>query len=149
MKFKLHWGNSIFIFYGTFVVVLIGFLIFTTFHKVDLVDNNYYDKELKYESQIEKMNRTLALPEKLSVNTDGKAMEIKYPGNFDHSTISGRIHFFRPSNEKLDFTINVSADSANTQLINVTKAKRGLWRLKIDWQAGENTYYNEETVVLN
>ena len=45
-------------FYGAFVILLIVFLIFSTFNTIDLVTEDYYAKELNYQQQINRVKRT-------------------------------------------------------------------------------------------
>ena len=51
---KFNWGTGIFLLYAGFAAVTIALVIFAMTKKVDLVTDNYYDKELKYEEQIQK-----------------------------------------------------------------------------------------------
>ena len=55
------WAVGITLLYSTFVVIMISFLIFTRFQKVNLVSEDYYEKGLQYQQQIEALRRTQAL----------------------------------------------------------------------------------------
>jgi len=48
----------------------------------------------------------------------------------------------------LDFKVKLQPDSLNQFIIPTDKLKKGLWKLKIDWAAGDSAFYNEEIVVF-
>ncbi|MDT3738752.1 MAG: FixH family protein [Candidatus Kapabacteria bacterium] len=149
IKLKMNWGIGIAVFYVSFVLLLIGFVIFTSFNKVDLVDENYYEKELDYQSNIDKINRTnnLALP--LIIETVDNVVRLTYPKTGLTSDITGMITFFRPSDKKLDFILPVKPDDSWIQYIKNEKLTKGLWRIKVDWAVGDSAYYNEEVLIIN
>ena len=148
-KFKFHWGINTAIFYISFVVVLVGFVIFTRFNQVDLVDENYYEKELKYQGMIDKIERTNKLAEPLKIESADSYVMLSYPKSFSSNDIKGTITFFRPSDKTKDFTIPVQPDESGFQVISSTNMSKGMWRVKVDWAVGDSTYYNEEVLVLN
>ena len=64
---KISWGISISIVYILFVVVMVGAVIFSTTQESHLVADDYYEREIAYQNQIEKMERTKLLPEQLKI----------------------------------------------------------------------------------
>lgn len=145
---KLNWGVMIAIFYSTFVIVLIGFVFYSTTFKFDLVAEDYYDQEIKYQQQIDKIIRAKSFDKPLEVkNLPGMVM-LQYPEEIDHNKLAGEIYFYRPSDKKLDFRVKVSSDSSNTQFVPTQNIKSGLWKLKVDWAQADSTYYNEFVLVL-
>jgi hypothetical protein len=149
MKIIGNWAFAVPAFYITFVLAMVGVLIFSTFNKVELVDKNYYDKEIVYEKQIEKIRRTNALPEKLEVVAANGVVVVKFPKFMDKSKITGKIIFFKPSESKQDFVTEIIPDNENKMVFGTDKISKGLWRVKIDWSSGDATFYNEEVIVLN
>lgn len=145
---KLNWGVSIAIFYGTFVVVLIGFVFYSATLEYDLVADDYYDKELKYQEQIDKIKRSKSLHDKLTVATNKNAVKLQFPRYIDRKELSGKIYFYRPSDKSLDFYLPVSADNENKQIVPTQELKHGLWTLKVDWAMKDSTFYDEFTVVF-
>jgi hypothetical protein len=143
IKFKMNWGIGIAVFYVSFILLLIGFVIFTSFNKVDLVDENYY------QSNIDKINRTNKLTVPLKIETVDNVVRLTYPKTGLASDITGMITFFRPSDKKLDFILPVKPDDSWTQFIKNEKLTKGLWRIKVDWTIGDSAYYNEEVLIIN
>lgn len=148
-KFKFHWGTNVAIFYIMFVLVLVGFVVFTTFNRVDLVDENYYENEIKYQSTIDKIERSNNLAEPLKIEVAGKYVRFSYPKGISSKDINGKITFFRPSNKKLDFVVPVVSDESGFQVVNSDNLIRGLWRVKVDWAVGDSAYYNEQVLMMD
>jgi len=149
MRLFGNWAFWVPTFYISFVIVLVIFVIWTTFHKVELVDENYYDKEITYQEQINKKERASNLKNELKLVNANNLIVIKFPEDFNYKNISGFVELFRPSEAKLDFKVKISCDSSNNFVIPTEKMKKGLWKVKIDWAVGDSTYYNEEIVFLN
>lgn len=148
-KFKFHWGIGIATFYISFVLVLVGFVIFTTFNRVDLVDENYYDQEIKYQGMIDKIERANKLAEPLKIESADSYVRLSYPKGLLNDIIKGDITFFRPSDKKMDFVLPVKPDQSGYQIVDSKSLAKGLWRVKVDWAIGDSTYYNEEVLVIN
>ncbi|MFC7666953.1 FixH family protein [Hymenobacter humi] len=59
------------------------------------------------------------------------------------------MHFFRPSDQKLDFKLpfTPAGDSAQ-QLLSTSKLQPGLWRLRLDFTAGDQQYFLEKELTI-
>ncbi|MBU0559310.1 MAG: FixH family protein [Bacteroidetes bacterium] len=146
---KISWGTAIAAVYIIFLVVVLGTVAFTSTQDVNLVTENYYEKELMHQQQINKIERTKALPSQLEITLRENHILIRYPSIYNYTEFGGKIHFYRPSDESNDFVISVKTDSTMTQLIPTKILLRGLWKLKIDWSAGNSEYFNEEIIMVN
>lgn len=147
--FKLNWGKSIAIFYIMFVLWLLGFALYTKSEDVNLVTENYYEQELQYQDQINKINRTKNLPEQVSIKYSGDQIGLTFPDIFSKDDIEGKVHLYRPSDNKLDLFENIELDAANQMEIPVSKLAKGLWKVKVDWQVKSDGYFNEQIILVN
>ncbi|MBU2492054.1 MAG: FixH family protein [Bacteroidetes bacterium] len=145
---KFSWGKGIFAVYVLFMIVVLGTVAFTTTVDIDLVADDYYEQELIYQNEINKMNRTKELSEKVEIILEENNLRIVYPESIA-SGISGDLKFYRPSDQKLDFALNIKTDSAFTQIIPKDKLKAGLWKIKVDWKYSGIEYLNEKIMVVN
>jgi hypothetical protein len=59
---------------------------------------------------------------------------ISFPSNSQQSEIKGDIYFYRPSDSKRDFKIDIHANSEFRQIIDLDGIESGLWRIKILWE---------------
>ncbi|MBF9254154.1 FixH family protein [Pontibacter sp. 172403-2] len=116
---------------------------------VDLVSTNYYEQELAYQDHMNTVGRTRALGE-VAVNYDAAAQTIllQLPESFAGKNISGKINFFRPSDDKLDFELPLQPDANQRQLLNAGKLQKGLWKVRLNYSAAGENYYTEQTIII-
>ena len=146
---KISWGTGI-------SIVIILFLIFTigqaiaihVFIDYDLVEEEYYEAEIKYQTQIEKMERTNALPEALIIKLTNRFVEFDFPSIFEDKTISGFINFYKPSDDLLDKTQAVKLDEENKMYFATNELATGLWKVKVHWEVNKVEYYNEKLLMV-
>ena len=149
MKKKISWGTGIFISYSVFMVLTILTAVYFMNQDVNLVTDDYYQQEIKYQDQIDKIQRTNSLPEKPVIDFDGSGVSLSFPKSLIKKNVIGKIHFYRPSNPKLDFDIPLSLNSDGSQFVSTKRLASGFWRLKLYWSMGGNEYYNEKEVIIN
>jgi len=142
---KFSWGTGIFIAYTVFVIVILTFVYVMMNKSVDLVAENYYDKEIKYQEQINKINNTERLKEKLAFQYSNGQIELDFP---KLGAVNGDISFYRPSDPGEDFKVHIKADQNNKQVINAVSLQKGFWKIQIDWSVNGVPYFNEESIIL-
>ena len=146
MKIKFNWGFGILFSIILFMTASLIAVVTMMNRDVDLVANNYYEKEVKYQKQIDMEKRTSELHEKIKVNVSNSTLYISFP---DTASITGELYFYRPSDDKKDFTVPIKIDDNREQAVNVSNLLKGYWRLKINWKMNNNEYYSEQPVYIN
>jgi len=145
---KFNWGHGIALFYTVFATVLVIFVVKSTFHDHSLVVDDYYAEDLKYQKHYEKLANSNSLVNDIIINHDAKLDHVTVQFPKEVGIVNGTIHFYRPSDKKKDFTVEIKLDQNFEQLFPVSELSPGLWKLKVDWQAGGKPFYKEETLVL-
>jgi hypothetical protein len=146
---KLNWGKSIALVYILFMIgVLIMVYIFMN-QDVSLVTDNYYSKTLTYQKEIDKINRTNLLADKLVIEQRQDSILFSFPKTFKSSSISGLIFFYRPSDESKDFVLKINPDDSNIYSVPANKLFKGLWKIKVEWAVSDTAYYNEKIIMVN
>jgi hypothetical protein len=117
---------------------------------VSLTSEDYYAKEIAYQNEIDKSQRGLSPKQKpdVKVLTATKAVEIGFPGRPEASSFSGKLTFFRPSDAKLDFNLDIDVDETGKQWVDFHSRQPGLWQLQIDWQEDGESYYFEQELMF-
>jgi hypothetical protein len=148
VKTKFNWGTGILIGIIVFVVISITMTVIFMTQDVSLVSDNYYEKSLSYQDEIDKQSRTESLDEQVKINFNGEVINILFPSLYLGKDISGEIFFYRPSNPKLDFVLPLQLVEGK-QIIPVERLEKGFWRLKLNWTMDGNKYYNERAIFIN
>jgi hypothetical protein len=146
---KLSWGKGIaitivFFMIITFVMVGISFM-----QKNDLVANNYYEKELKYQEQIDIKRNSALLKESVSLMQNGNIIEVRFPASLDFSSVMGNIKFYRPSDKEKDFSLPLKLDDNGEMVIVPDQIAKGLWKVQLNWSLKDKNYFNEETLLIH
>ena len=144
---KISWGTGIVIGIVIFIVLSVTMTIIFTIQDVSLVSDNYYEKSLVYQDEIDKQSRTKSLNEEVKINISGEMISISFPSNYATKSMTGEIYFYRPSDPKLDFKLPLQLVEGN-QAIPVNSIERGFWRMKLNWEMDGNEYYNEKAIII-
>jgi len=140
---KINWGQGIFIFYTVFAISMITMVIKSTGYDHSLVEENYYAKDLEYQSTYEKMKNSLSLPEPVDISYDYEKdfISINFPNGLEPK---GTVHLYRPNNKKLDLNFPVKVNSDGIMLISTKDIVTGVWKVKLDWTASGKEYLEIE-----
>ncbi len=148
MKIKFNWGTGIFIFLILFFISIFWFVIFSFTVRQDLVEDDYYPKELEYEQQIQKQQNVTQLGEKISIRKEAEQLFLQFPKTQADDEIKGQILVYRPSDSRLDETHNIKLNSLNEQQLNTSKFRSGKYVLKIGWSYQEKAFYQEIIIFI-
>src|ERR1043166_10080260 len=93
------WPIAIAAYFAVFGVFIVAFTIYATSQRTDLVGRDYYDQEIRFQQQLDCLNRTQPIHAQVSVTYDAlqQSVIIAVPAAHARAQISGRIHFYRPS----------------------------------------------------
>jgi hypothetical protein len=149
MNLKISWGTGIVIVFVIFMSATISTAIYLMSQDVNLVADDYYDQEIKYQQQIDRIKRTKKLDEKNIITFNGSTINVKIPKSLISKDLTGEIYFYRPSDEKSDIKIPLYTDSLGLQVIPVSSLGKGLWAVKVNWLAGEMEYFVEERIFIH
>ena len=145
---KFNWGFGIALFYIVFVGALVYQVYKSTTYDHSLVEKNYYAKDVAYQEHYVKLVNARSLEQDLKINKLVQKKEVSFIFPQDLGKPSGEIHFFCPSKSKLDFKVEINTDKNLKQFIATSDLEKGLWRVKVDWQADGKAFYKEEAIVF-
>lgn len=143
----MNYGHAITIAFVLFMLFILS-MVFKAFTlNFDLVSENYYDKEIRYQEQIEKTKNSRALAKDISWLLKDEGIEIRFPEK-ENFAISGTLQLMRPSDKSKDIITPISLNKNNVQLIEASKLMTGKYLLQIEWQQGETSYFYESIIVI-
>jgi len=148
---KFNWGYGILVFVVLFMTFILALVYQCSKQKVDLVSAKYYELELNYQQQVNKLNNAAAMDERLHIvfSRENQVVQIQFPSNTDRATLSGNVNFFKPDDALLDFNIPVQSNESREQFVPVSKLKKGWWKIQVSWASAGTTYYKEQKVLID
>lgn len=145
---KIGWGSRIAILYIGFVI-LIGIMVTMCMNQhIDLVSDDYYEKELIFQNKINEMNNANMLNEKVSHTLSDDILEIRFPSDLNGKEIKGSVFFFRPSDAKKDFRCALSVNKNGAQQFMLDKFSKGMYKMQLSWKVDNVPYFTEEIIVI-
>ncbi|GAB2628635.1 FixH family protein [Belliella aquatica] len=139
----MDWGKGIVIVIAVFVLFMAGLVtICVKQDDIHLVTQNYYEEEIKYQDQIDKIVNAHNLDyEVLAYNTQLKRVVMNLPVGS-----KGTVHLFRPSDARLDQKIDFQLLNVEENYIDVKDLKAGYWKVKLTWEENGVAYYEEKKI---
>ena len=146
---KINWGTGI-------VIAIVAFISFILFFVIkmssdekyshDLVSEEYYQKELVYQEEIDAAENASELKESIKIQKTVEGLRIYFPQEFNLKEITGKVFLYRPSNKQLDFEIPISL--SNTYLlVPENRLLDGRWNIIIKWNIKNTAYLFKEEFI--
>jgi hypothetical protein len=146
MKLKLNWGTGIAIVIGLFLIANAIVIYKSLGLNFDLVEKEYYPQGLQYQKQIDRFANANSLSSGISILSENGACRIVYPTEMKNSDVKGTFTFFRPSDEKSDFSDSIRVDTSAIQYVNSEKLMKGKYIAKFFWKMNGKEFAVEKVV---
>lgn len=145
---KINWGTGIVI--G--LILFIGFILVMVFmmstekkYDYDLVTEEYYKEELRFQDEIDAENNAFLLSEKVRVLREPEGLLLVFPKELENDKILGTVFLYRPSNKRLDFEIPLELTKSQL-LIPKDRLLDGRWNIIVRWRSDEKDYLFKEEI---
>ena len=142
---KLNWGYKILLVYVLFVGGIMYMVFLSSRESKDLVTENYYAEELKYQHVIDQSSNTASLSAPIEIQLQGAAINLLFPSEFSDVECKG--------NWLLYYAADISKDHTGTfalregcARIPIPEGAHGLYKLKLTWNAMGKDFYFEKDI---
>ncbi len=144
------WPYSIVGFFSLMIVAAVVWVVFCISHGTDLVAADYYEQEIEYQQQLDRMARVRELsgPAQVSYEPAGDFILVQVPPAHAASQVSGVIHLYRPSQASLDQILPLEVTQAGEQRLKTETLAAGVWNVRLQWTAAGKEYFLEEKVFI-
>ncbi len=139
---KFNWGTGILIFLIVFLIGCGFFIAFAMNQNINLVNEEYYQKGANYSEQIEINKRSVKFQSVIYLKDKGDHIAVYFPDNFASELKSGKILFFRPSDNHNDVAYKMDVTD-NVQLVPKSDLLKGRYLVQLSWES-DATYYLEK-----
>lgn len=145
---KINWGTSIVIAFGLFITFILYFVFKVqsdSKYENELVVEEYYKQELAFENQLKKEQNANDNSQQIRINASDEGIVIIFPTDLDLTQVKGKVSFYRPSNQDLDFEVPISFSGSHL-LIPKQNLVDGLWDISVDWTYGGKEFLTKKTI---
>jgi hypothetical protein len=144
---KFNWGYKIILVYSLFVVGILVLAYKSSQQKFDLVQEDYYGAELKYQSVINATQRANALGGDLILSLKEGKLFIQLPEELNNGEIAGEAKLYCIADQKGDITKKISTHNGQFD-IELLSTTRGNYTLKLTLEQKGVSYYFEKKVLI-
>ncbi|TFV97086.1 nitrogen fixation protein FixH [Algoriphagus kandeliae] len=141
----MNWGKGILLSIIAFIGIIMTMVVISVrMDGIELVRDNYYEAEIKYQDQIDKEASTLALDrEVLRYDIQSKSMILDLPVG-----AKGNLQLFRPSDASLDKALQIEITEDGKKQVSMADLKPGYWRVQLNWTENGIEYYQEKKITI-
>jgi nitrogen fixation protein FixH len=141
------WPYGIVLAFLIFCGFMIGFAVYSTQSKTELVASDYYDQEIQYQQVIDGKNRMAQMNSSLEVVISAETIQVNLPAEL-HNADSGHVRFYRPSNEIFDYRVEWDAFEQGQLRIPADKFVSGPYQLVLQAYIDGELYFHEERITI-
>jgi hypothetical protein len=142
------WPLGIILTFVIFICGTIGLVVMACMHGTDLVNDNYYDQEIKYQARIDSETAAQQLGATISYDGAARHIVISLPTVDSAKTLSGQIQLYRPSAAGLDQEIKFQPAANGTQTLDTTGLQPGLWKIRVSWNSNGRDYFLDQKIII-
>lgn len=132
-----------------FALAMILMVVISMTKNVDLVADNYYEQELKYQQQIDLKKNSVELSNLLKADANGNSVIIYADDPKALSGKSGEVIFYRPSDAAKDFKVSFMPDENGKQIISHPALTKGLWKIRLNLSGSGQSFAVDKSVFIN
>lgn len=140
----MSWGKGITIVMISFMTFILYMVVTLMSKNTDLESENYYEREMEFDTEINALTNTNQLKEKVKVTQDENYFVVQFPDVENINSIE--VLMFRPNNEKDDKTFTVN--DSKTLMIPINKLKKGAYKMNIQYKIKDELYMQKENVKI-
>jgi hypothetical protein len=144
----MNFGGRIVVLYLSFVALIVALVVMSYGQKVDLVSDDYYAQEMKFQDKIDAINNEKELVGSIHHSINGNEITLTADSSLLSADFEGTIHFFRPSDSSKDIHLKMNFVN-NTQEIDSKQLVHGAYKLQLSWTSNQKKYFKEEVIFIN
>jgi len=142
----MSWGKGITLAFVAFALFIAALVTVCVRQDISLVSVNYYDDELRYQEQIDRLNNTATLAEKPQILVRDGLLEVRFStfAQFEH----GELVVTRPSDARYDATFMVSSGGDSVRVFDLSTYPVGRYNTSLRWKMNGKEFLIQESISL-
>lgn len=144
MKNRLNWnwGKGIVMVYVLFVAGMLYLVFQSKQQKLDLVVDDYYQQELKFQGQIDATQRAIDAGAKPVILEKDGAYMLQIPGASGEA-VSGTLLAYCAADKNKDQKMDLHQTNSGQWVLPLSGLATGKYVFKVQWKQHEEAYYAE------
>ncbi len=141
---KLNWGHYVAIGLGCFMIFILTLLFTANDSGHAMVTEDYYEKELTFQNEIDAESNANALPNRPEIKMQANGFVIAFPEEI--VAPEGTVYLMRNNNEKQDVRLPIKLNQKNEMLVSSAKLVDGEYDLFLKWKVENKEYLVKKSI---
>ncbi|MEP7165715.1 MAG: FixH family protein [Ferruginibacter sp.] len=143
----MNWGYKILFVYIIFVSGIVFMVFRSSMQNQDLVTQDYYEQELKFQDRIEETERANALSATVKYGISNNELWVRFPKEMNGVQLSADILLYCIADKSKDIHQDSNTQNASVQ-VPLPVGCKGSYELKIIWKANGVGYYYQHKLII-
>jgi hypothetical protein len=144
----MSWKYIVIIILTVFVAGILTMVYVASKQRIEMFDDNYYEKEMKYQEIIDAQQNLEKLNDSVLVTEENNILKVQFPLTAVKNISEGSIEFLRQSDETKDKKMKIAVDSTGVQLLPKSDFIKGFYKLRARWKSNSVEYYDERDIKI-
>ncbi|MEP6792968.1 MAG: FixH family protein [Saprospiraceae bacterium] len=144
----MNWGHSLTIFIILFLAGMLGMVYYASMQSNEMIDDHYYEKEMKYQSTIDAQKNLMAISTGSLIDQNQNEVIVTFPMGSFESMENGTIELLRNDAQRKDVDLAIQTNGTDRQLISKNSLTKGMYTARIKWTNAHREYYREEKLIV-
>jgi hypothetical protein len=145
---KFNFGTGLFVGAALFMLFVVVLVVKISQTNVPLVEENYYEKGIKYQQTIDNSEAADKLVNIQLITNNNNEPVVAINKNSNNDTLWAKVLFYRPSDPTIDFSIDIILIDTMIYPINANRLDKGKWKVKLSWEMNNRLYNKEQEIIL-
>jgi nitrogen fixation protein FixH len=146
---KWNWAKGIvlgMLAFMAFILYMVITMSTDEAYRHDLVTEEYYAKEMAYQTEIDAETNTNKLSTPITGKKTDAGWSLCFPEELTTKNVSGKVFLYRPSNQQLDFELPMKLSGRNL-LIPDNRLIDGRWNITVAFTYENKDYLYKKPIV--
>jgi len=144
---RMNWGTRVFIGYAAGVCFISYFVIRSMMLSTEMVEPDYYNKELAFNEHIQGVNNARLLINPIIINSNESQIEVIIDSVTAQSMQKGEIHFYNPASEKADKKMTL-IPSNGKYIFNKSIFIKGKYYVRVSFEYQQKPFFTEVIIFI-
>ncbi len=140
----MNWGYKILTVIIVFVVGMLGMVYISMRQTNEMLDENYYVREKHFQSLIDGQKALQKIQTQPLIVQNDSQVTVQLPDSSFGNISEASVAFLKPDNQKLDISYELKPDFAGKYNIDKTSLTKGMYKVRVKWNNGDQLYYSDD-----
>jgi hypothetical protein len=144
----MNWGNKILLVIIVFISGMLYLVYRTTQTNFELVEQDYYKQELRYQDIIDGAKSANALGSSIELKQTDAGIVLALPAEMKNRIVTGTVWFYCAYNSAKDKKFTLKPTVEGLQIFSRQEIEPGTYTVRTNWKESGTNYYIEKKLTV-